>query len=131
MAPETLIPADRHYTSEHEWLLVEGDEATIGITDFAQDELGDIVYVELPAVGTSVTKGEAFGVVESVKAVSDLFTPAAGEVIARNDKLEDAPELLNQSPYDAGWLIRLRLADPAELADLLDADAYRREFPDA
>ncbi|MEE9277924.1 MAG: glycine cleavage system protein GcvH [Dehalococcoidia bacterium] len=120
-------PGDRLYSSEHEWILMDGDEGTVGITAFAQDQLGDIVYVEVPDVGTAVRKGEAFGVVESVKAVSDLFAPVGGEVVARNEDLEDTPELLNQSPYERGWLLRIKLSDRGELDSLLDAGAYQRE----
>ena len=119
---------DRCYTPEHEWLRRDGDEAIIGITDFAQDQLGDVVYVELPALGVAIGQGKAFGVVESVKAVSDLFAPVSGEVVARNDRLADTPELVNTSPYDDGWLIRVRLADPAQVAALLDAAAYRAQI---
>lgn len=120
-------PGDRLYSSEHEWILMDGDEGTVGITAFAQDQLGDIVYVEVPDVGTAVRKGEAFGVVESVKAVSDLFAPVGGEVVARNGDLEDAPELMNQSPYERGWLLRIKLSDRGELDNLLEAGAYQRE----
>ncbi len=119
---------DRRYTIDHEWIRVEGDTGTVGITDFAQDRLGDVVYVELPPVGARLTQGQAFGVVESVKAVSDLFAPGSGEVIARNDALSDHPEQVNRSPYDDAWLVRLRLAAPSELDGLLDAAAYRRHI---
>lgn len=121
MSPEDLL-----YSREHEWLRLEADgEATVGITDHAQDELGDIVYVELPEEGASFEAGEAMGSVESVKAVSELFCPAGGEVIARNEALENAPERVNESPYGDGWLVRLRLADPESAAEgLLGAAAY-------
>jgi len=118
-------PDDLCYTSDHEWIRPEGDEATVGITEFARDQLGDVVFVELPNVGSLLTRGAAFGVVESVKAVSDLFAPASGEVVARNEALFDAPEAINQSPYGDGWMIRLRLSIPAELDELMDAAAYR------
>jgi len=118
------VPPDLHYTKDHEWIRVEGDAAVIGITDFAQDSLGDVVFVELPSVGTKVTRGATFGVVESNKSVSDLFAPVAGEVIAVNERLAEQPELVNQSPYDQGWMIRLRIVAPADLDGLLDAAAY-------
>jgi glycine cleavage system H protein len=124
-------PNDRRYTSEHEWILTddeaENDQVTIGISDFAQDQLGDIVYVELPDIGATLTAGKPFGIVESVKSVSDLFAPVSGEITARNAELEETPELVNQSPYRDGWMIKVRLADTAELDALLDADAYNRE----
>jgi glycine cleavage system H protein len=118
-------PEDLRYTSDHEWIRREGDEATVGITEFARDQLGDVVFVELPNVGSPLSKGATFGVIESVKAVYDLFAPASGEVVARNEALFDAPEAVNQSPYGDGWMIRLRLSDPAELDELMDAVAYR------
>lgn len=126
------IPEGLRYTDEDEWLRLEGDsgEATIGISDYAQDQLGDIVFVELPPVGRVLRKGEAFGVVESVKAVSDLNAPAGGEVIARNDALESASELVNSSPYADGWMIRIRLTDPAEVDALMDAATYRKQLPE-
>lgn len=123
------FPADLHYTTEDEWLRVEDDVATIGITDFAQDQLGDVVYVEVPEVGRTLAAGEAFGVIESVKAVSDLFSPVSGEVIARNDALTDQPELVNSSPYGDGWMLRVRMSAPAEIDPLLSADAYRARLP--
>jgi glycine cleavage system H protein len=119
-----MVPADLRYTREHEWIRVEGDEAVIGITQHAADQLGDIVFVELPDVGRSLAHAAAFGVVESVKAVSDLFAPVSGEVSSSNDALAGAPELVNTDPYGAGWMLRIRLADAAELDGLLDADAY-------
>ena len=121
------FPKDRLYSKEHEWLLVEDGEGTIGITDFAQDQLGDVVYVELPSTGAILVKDAAIGVVESVKSVSDVYAPVSGEVIARNDELEDKPELVNDDPYGKGWIIRIRLTDRLELTTLLDADAYRAE----
>jgi glycine cleavage system H protein len=126
------IPEGLRYTAEDEWLRLEGEsgEATIGITDYAQDQLGDIVFVELPPVGRVLRKGEAFGVVESVKAVSDLNAPAGGEVIARNDALEAASELVNASPYTEGWMIRIHLGDPSEVDALMDAAAYRKQLPE-
>jgi glycine cleavage system H protein len=119
-----MVPADLRYTKEHEWVRVSGDEATIGITDFAAAQLGDIVFVELPATGRTLDQYAAFGVVESVKAVSDLFAPVSGEVVATNDELASKPELLNGDPYGDGWIVRVRLADPAQVGDLLDAPAY-------
>lgn len=113
------------YAETHEWVRVEGDEALVGISDFAQDELNDIVYIELPEVGDSIEKGEEFGTVESVKAASEIYMPVSGEVLAVNDSLEDAPELVNQDPFGAGWLIRVHMMAPSELEDLLDAEAYR------
>ncbi len=118
------VPTDLRYTRDHEWVRIEGDEATVGITQYAADQLGDIVFVELPAVGRALEGAKAFGVVESVKAVSDLFAPLAGEVIATNDALTGGPELVNSDPYGAGWMVRIRVADTTELADLLDAAAY-------
>ena len=123
------LPDDLRYTAEDEWVRVDGDEATVGISDFAQDQLGDIVYVEVPEVGRTVARGDAFGIIESVKALSDLYSPLSGEVTARNDVLIDAPELVNSSPYGDGWMMRLRLADAAELDDLLSADDYRARLP--
>jgi glycine cleavage system H protein len=119
-----MVPTDLRYTNDHEWVRVDGDEATIGITEYAADQLGDIVFVELPDVGRSVAQAAAFGVVESVKAVSDLFAPVGGEVVAANDDLGGNPELVNSDPYGAGWMIRVTLADAAQLDGLLDADAY-------
>jgi glycine cleavage system H protein len=119
-----MVPTDLRYTSDHEWVRIDGDEAVIGITKYAADQLGDIVFVELPAVGRSLGAHEPFGVVESVKAVSDLFAPVGGEVIAGNDALTGAPELVNSDPYGEGWMLRVRLAEPARVDDLLDAAAY-------
>ncbi len=119
------FPDDVKYTREHEWCRVKGNRAAVGITDHAQHQLGDIVYLELPEVGDAVRKGEAFGVVESTKAVSDLFAPVTGKVVEVNDPLADAPEAINQDPYEEGWLIQVEMADPKELAELLDAAAYR------
>ena len=118
------VPADLRYTKDHEWVRVDGDEATVGITAYAADQLGDIVFVELPEGGRTVTQFAAFGVVESVKAVSDLFAPLSGEVTAANDALTGSPELVNNDPYGEGWMVRIRLSDGAELDGLLDADAY-------
>jgi glycine cleavage system H protein len=117
-------PDDLRYSKEHEWVRVQDSRATIGITSFAADELGDIVFVELPEVGATLSQFAPFGVVESVKAVSDLFAPIAGEVLEVNDALRDAPELLNSDPFGEGWIARIALADPGELDVLMDADAY-------
>jgi len=117
-------PSDRRYTKEHEWVRVEDNMGTVGITDYAQDQLGDIVYVDLPSPGTQVKQLEKLGEIESVKAVSDLYSPVSGEVVEVNQGVNDRPELVNQSPYEEGWLVRLRLADPAELDNLLTAKQY-------
>jgi glycine cleavage system H protein len=119
-----MIPSDLRYTKEHEWVRVAGDEATIGITQHAADQLGDIVFVELPEPGRRLEQFATFGVVESVKAVSDLFAPVAGEVIEGNASLTATPEVVNSDPYGAGWMLRVRLSDPAQLEQLLDAAAY-------
>ncbi|MDW7645976.1 MAG: glycine cleavage system protein GcvH [Desulfuromonadales bacterium] len=119
------FPEELKYTEEHEWVLVEDTIITIGITDFAQDSLGDVVFVELPEVGAEVVAGKSFGVVESVKAVSDIYAPVSGEVVEINEELPDTPELINTSPYEDGWMIKVRINDPADLADLMDADAYQ------
>jgi glycine cleavage system H protein len=117
-------PADRRYTKEHEWVRVSGDLGTVGITDYAQDQLGDLVYLDLPSSGTQVKQLDKLGEIESVKAVSDLYSPVSGEVTEVNQEVVDRPELVNQSPYGQGWLVRLRLADPAELDSLLTAQQY-------
>jgi glycine cleavage system H protein len=119
-----MVPADLHYTKEHEWVRVDGDEATIGITEFAAEQLGDVVFVELPEVGRRVDQYAAFGVVESVKAVSDLFAPVSGEVSRANEGLATSPELVNRDPYGDGWMVRLRLSDASQLDALLDAAGY-------
>jgi glycine cleavage system H protein len=117
-------PTDRRYTEEHEWVRVEDDLGTVGITDYAQDQLGDIVYLDLPSPGTRVKQLDKLGEIESVKAASDLYSPVGGEVVEVNQEIIDKPELVNQSPYDEGWLVRLRLADPAEVDKLLTAEQY-------
>jgi glycine cleavage system H protein len=119
-----MVPTDLRYTKDHEWVRVAGDEATVGITEYAASQLGDIVFVELPDAGRKLDQHATFGVVESVKAVSDLFAPVSGEVLTTNDALTGAPELVNGEPYGDGWMIRIRLADPAETEGLLDASAY-------
>jgi glycine cleavage system H protein len=116
-------PTDLRYTRDHEWVRVDGDEVTVGITRFAADQLGDIVFVELPAPGRALEEATPFGVVESVKAVSDLFAPVTGEVTASNDALTADPELVNSDPYGAGWMLKVRMADPAQLDELLDGPA--------
>jgi len=119
-----MFPDDRRYSKEHEWVRVEGSTATIGITSFAADELGDIVYVELPEVGAKLTQFASFGVVESVKAVSDLYAPVSGEVSEVNAELRTAPELLNSDAFGAGWIARVNLSEPGEVEKLLDAAGY-------
>ncbi|HZP43437.1 MAG TPA: glycine cleavage system protein GcvH [Candidatus Binatia bacterium] len=118
------FPEDLRYTKDHEWLRLEGNDGIIGITDFAQDALGDVVFVELPAVGAVLTRGQAFGVVESNKTVSDLFAPVSGRVTAVNQALRDEPEQVNRDPYGAGWMIRISIASREEVDGLLDAAAY-------
>jgi glycine cleavage system H protein len=117
-------PSDLRYTRDHEWIRVDGDEATVGITQYAADQLGDIVFVELPDAGRDLEEAKPFGVVESVKAVSDLFAPISGAVTSTNDALSNEPELVNRDPYGAGWMVRMTVADPAQLDDLLDGDGY-------
>jgi glycine cleavage system H protein len=119
------IPSELKYTKDHEWIQVDGDVATIGITDFAQGELGDIVYVEVETLDETLEKEEVFGTVEAVKTVSDLFLPVSGEIIEFNESLEEEPEKVNEDPYGDGWMIRIRMSDPSELDELLDADAYK------
>jgi glycine cleavage system H protein len=119
-----MVPTDLRYTKDHEWVRVDGEEATVGITEYAAGQLGDIVFVELPDVGRTLAQFAAFGVVESVKAVSDLFAPLSGEVVGSNDALAGSPEQVNGDPYGEGWMIRLRLSEPGEVDELLDADAY-------
>ena len=121
----SAIPEDLCYTEEHEWVRLEGDEVVVGITDHAQDALTDIVYVELPDVGMSVNEGDEFASVESVKSVSSIFAPLTGELSAVNESLDDAPELMNDDPYGAGWIVRMRIEDIGVLGDLLDAAGYR------
>ncbi|MFZ3200305.1 MAG: glycine cleavage system protein GcvH [Candidatus Acidiferrales bacterium] len=120
-----MYPTGYRYTKEHEWLNVEGSQATLGITDYAQQELGDVVFVELPKVGAQFKAGQSFGSVESVKAVSDIFSPVSGEITEINSALADAPEKINQDPHGAAWLVKIRLADPKEAAGLMDAAAYQ------
>lgn len=117
-------PADRRYTKTHEWVSLDGDVATIGVTDFAQSELGDITYLDLPDVGTAIAENAALGVVESVKAANDIFSPVDGEIVERNDAAVDAPETVNSSPYGDAWLVKVRITDPAKFEALMDAAAY-------
>ncbi len=118
------IPAELKYSKDHEWARIEGDIAVVGITDYAQNELGDIVYVELPEVGTPIEQGKSFGTVEAVKAVSDLFAPVSGEVVEVNEKLNDSPELVNQDPYGEGWMIKVKMSNPDEVNQLLSKEDY-------
>jgi glycine cleavage system H protein len=119
-----MVPQDLRYTKEHEWVRMEGDLATVGITDYAVEQLGDIVFVELPEIGRTVAQFAAVGVIESVKAVSDLFSPVGGEVVESNAELTGAPELLNADPYGKGWMLRIKVADMTQLDNILDAAAY-------
>jgi glycine cleavage system H protein len=121
-----MVPKDLRYTKDHEWIKVDGDVATIGVTDYAASQLGDVVFVDLPAVGRSVDQFATFGVVESVKAVSDLYAPVSGEVTDVNAKLGGKPELVNSDPFGDGWMIRIKVADPGQLSDLLDAAGYEQ-----
>ena len=121
------IPDNLKYTKDHEWLKIDGDEATIGITDFAQGELGDIVFVEIETEGEQLAKEEVFGTIEAVKTVSDLFMPVTGEVTVINQKLEDTPELINQDPYGEGWLIKIKMEDAGNLEGLMDAESYKKQ----
>lgn len=119
------IPENLKYTKDHEWVKIEGDTAIIGITDFAQHELGDIVFVEVDTVGESLDKEETFGTIEAVKTVSDLFMPVGGEVLEFNEDLEATPDIINKDPYNEGWIIKVKVADVADVDDLLTADAYK------
>jgi len=119
------FPSDIRYTKEHEWIRVEGDEAFVGITDYAQSELGEIVFVDVDSIGDEIAQGEVFGSIEAVKTVSDLNMPVSGEVLELNEALNDQPELVNNDPYGEGWIIKISVKDPAELDNLLDAEAYK------
>jgi glycine cleavage system H protein len=125
------FPEDLRYTREHEWARKKGKHVVVGITEYAQDQLGDVVYLELPDVGDEVKKGDSFGVVESTKAVSELFAPVTGKVVEVNDPLKDAPETVNEDPYEEGWMVVLEPANPAELEALLDAAAYQAFLEEA
>jgi len=122
------VPDDLRYTKDHEWVRLQGKRATVGITDFAQSELTDVVYVELPKVGRAVKAGEVLGTVESVKAVSEIFAPLGGKVVEMNKALEDAPEVVNKDPYGQGWMVALEVADPNEAKGLMDAASYRKHI---
>ena len=119
-----MYPDDLKYAHDHEWARSDGDRATIGITDYAQEQLSDVVYVDLPPVGTAVTGGEPFGEVESIKSLSDLYSPVSGRIVGRNDVLDKRPELINSDPWGQGWLIVVEMSDPGELDQLMDAEAY-------
>ena len=120
-----MYPQDRRYTKEHEWIRLEGDRGTVGITTYAQEQLGDVVFLELPEVGRKIAPGEVFGTVESVKAVSELYSPVAGEVVEVNSALVQKPEVVNSDPHGAAWMMKVKLADPAAVAGLMDARAYQ------
>ena len=122
------VPRELRYTKEHEWIKVEGGEAVVGVTDYAQGELGDVIFVELPAPGTRVAQMKAFGTIDAVKTVSDLFAPVSGEIVAVNGALKDDPALVNRSPYNEGWMVRIRLESPAEVNALLSADDYEKSL---
>ena len=119
------IPDNLKYTKEHEWIRVEGDIAVVGVSDFAQGELGDIVFLEVETIGETLDKEEVFGTIEAVKTVSDMFMPVSGEVIEFNEALEDTPELVNKDPYGDGWMIKIKMSNPAEVDELLDVEAYK------
>ena len=119
------VPAELKYTKEHEWIRVEGEEAVVGITDYAQSQLGDIVFVECETVGDALEAGETFGTIEAVKTVSDFYLPVAGEVLEFNEELEGEPELVNKDPYGKGWIVKIKISDETELDGLLNADAYK------
>jgi glycine cleavage system H protein len=123
---EETYPEELRYHPEHDWARVEGDEATFGITWYAQDALGEVVFYEPPEVGSEVTKDQAYAEVESVKAVSDVYAPLSGEILAANDAVAEKPELVNEDPYGEGWLVKVRLSDPSEADQLLDVEAYRK-----
>ena len=118
------VPAELKYTTEHEWIRIEGDEIVVGVTEFAQGELGDVVFIEIETEGESLLIGDTFGTVEAVKTVSDLYMPVDGEVVEVNAALEDTPELVNSVPFEGGWMIRIKMTDPSQLDDLMTADAY-------
>jgi glycine cleavage system H protein len=126
----SAVPEDLKYSKEHEWVRLDGDVATVGITHFAQDQLGDVVFVELPGPGSRVRQFASLGVVESVKAASDIYAPVSGEVVERNVKVIESPELVNKAPYDDGWLVKVRLADKGEVSKLLSASDYRTHIGD-
>lgn len=121
----STIRDDLKYTQDHEWIIADGNIGTVGVTDFAQESLGDVTFVELPSVGTQVKKGDAFGVVESVKAASDLYIPVSGTIVEVNESLDDSPDLVNSSPYDDGWLIKIELDEPSQVDELLSPTTYK------
>jgi glycine cleavage system H protein len=125
---EASYPEDLLYHPEHDWARIEGDEATFGITWYAQDQLGEVVFFDLPAIGTQVTKDEPYAEVESVKAVSDVFAPLSGEIVAVNEELSDKPEAINDDPYGAGWMVRVKLSEPAQTEALMDQPTYRQSL---
>ena len=125
------VPEDLRYTPDHEWLRIEGDEAVVGITEYAASELGDVVFVELPAAGMALESAQSFGVIESVKTASDLYSPAAGEVLEVNSQLANKPELVNDDPYGEGWMVKVKLSDPSEADQLMDAAAYKKLLGDS
>jgi glycine cleavage system H protein len=120
------IPQGLYYTKDHEWARLEGEVASVGITDYAQSELGDVVFVELPVIGKSVEKGKSFGVIEAVKAVADLYAPLSGSIADTNTELERKPELVNQSPYKEGWMVKIKVSDKSELEQLMNSEAYKK-----
>ncbi|MEK7670304.1 MAG: glycine cleavage system protein GcvH [Bacteroidota bacterium] len=120
------FPSNIKYTKDHEWIKVEGEFAKIGITEYAQGELGDIVFVELPKIGSKLEQGKSFGTIEAVKAVSDLYAPVNGEVVELNKEVQDSPEVVNKEPYERGWMVKVRIENPAQLANLLDVEAYKK-----
>ncbi len=120
------FPENVKYTSSHEWIRVEGETGWVGITDYAQSELGDVVFVELPAVGAKIAQGKSFGTIEAVKAVSDIYGPVSGEVLEANKEVQSTPDAVNKDPYGKGWMIKLRIGNPGELSGLLDAEAYKK-----
>jgi len=124
-------PTDRVYSKDHEWVAVDGDTATIGITQFAQDQLGEVVYVDLPTVGDSIAAGDTFGEIESVKSVSELYAPVSGEIVEVNDSLDDSPETVNQDPHGEGWMVKIRLETASEVDGLMDAGAYDASLAEA
>jgi len=119
------VPENLKYTAEHEWIRVEGEEIVVGVTDFAQGELGDVVFIEIETEGETLSKGDTFGTIEAVKTVSDLYMPVDGEVVEVNPALEDAPEMVNSEPYEGGWMIRIKPSDPSQLDDLISSEDYR------
>ena len=120
------IPGNLKYTKDHEWIRIEGETGYVGVTDFAQGELGDIVFVEIETVGETLAKEEVFGTIEAVKTVSDLFMPVSGEILEKNEAIDNTPDAVNKDPYGAGWMIKVKITNPSELGDLLDADQYKQ-----